>query len=116
MRAILARGLLAPLAGQNFNVSFRIVKAVKFKATAPLKGVLGKDRIGYSGSGPSNKDAHMSISSISKIGVGSAPPAPPAQAPAKPAVAAAPAPAPAAKVDADGDHDGSVGTKLNVKA
>jgi hypothetical protein len=37
----------------------------------------------------------------------------PANTPAADVKAAA---APAAKVDSDGDHDGSVGTKLNVKA
>jgi hypothetical protein len=50
------------------------------------------------------------LAPLTQTAVGKAPNTPAADV--KPAAA----PAAAAKVDSDGDHDGSVGTKLNVKA
>ena len=56
----------------------------------------------------------MTIGSIASASVANSPPVSTAKAPAKPA--AAPVPVAPVATDADGDHDGSVGSKLNVKA
>jgi hypothetical protein len=56
----------------------------------------------------------MSIGPVSSASVAIAQPVPNVKAPGK--SVAPPAPVTSAGTDADGDHDGSVGSKINVKA